>query len=187
MRTRCRPSRPPRPRLPRRHLRPIRPQWSACRSTSCSMASSRRARRAWYPGPTSPSAALEVLVAGPTDADSAAGLTTAIVPRVSILSFAIDGDNATVDFNRAFETADTQPQVAQVVYTLTQFTGTEHGDLLDRWGTERGDRCAAAGSSGRAARSSPRRRLTVVQQSDDRRDSNTPRFRDRTASRACCK
>ena len=28
---------------------------------------------------------------------------------------------AVVDFNRAFETRDTRPQVAQVVYTLTQF------------------------------------------------------------------
>jgi spore germination protein GerM len=64
-----------------------------------------------------------VLIAGPTESDAAAGLTTAIAPSVSILSFAIDGDNATVDFNRAFETADTQPQVAQVVYTLTQFAG----------------------------------------------------------------
>ena len=75
------------------------------------------------PGPDVALRALEVLVAGPTEADSAAGLTSAIAPKVSILSFAIDGDNATVDFNRAFETADTQPQVAQVVYTLTQFTG----------------------------------------------------------------
>ena len=54
---------------------------------------------------------------------AAAGLTTAIAPKVALLSFNIEGDNATVDFNRAFETADTQPQVAQVVYTLTQFTG----------------------------------------------------------------
>jgi spore germination protein GerM len=40
-------------------------------------------------------------------------------------SFTIDGANITVDFNRAFETADTQPQVGQVVYTLTQFAGID--------------------------------------------------------------
>ena len=34
----------------------------------------------------------------------------------------VDADGiAHVDFNRNFETADTRPQTAQVVYTLTQF------------------------------------------------------------------
>jgi hypothetical protein len=74
------------------------------------------------PGPDLAARALDVLVAGPTDADRAAGLTTGISPRVVVNSFTIDANNVTVDFNRAFETADTQPQVAQVVHTLTQFS-----------------------------------------------------------------
>jgi hypothetical protein len=77
------------------------------------------------PGPDLAARALDVLVAGPTDADRAAGLTTGISPRVVVNSFTIDGTNITVDFNRAFETADTQPQVGQVVYTLTQFSGID--------------------------------------------------------------
>jgi germination protein M len=75
------------------------------------------------PGPELAARALDVLVAGPSEADAAAGLTTAISPKVAVNSFTIEADNITVDFNRAFETADTQPQVAQVVFTLTQFTG----------------------------------------------------------------
>jgi spore germination protein GerM len=77
------------------------------------------------PGPDLAARALDVLVAGPTDADKAAGLTTGISPRVVVNSFTIAGTNVTVDFNRAFETADTQPQVGQVVYTLTQFAGID--------------------------------------------------------------
>lgn len=77
------------------------------------------------PGPDLALRALEDLLAGPTEADAVAGLTSAIAPRVALLSFSVDGTNVTVDFNRAFETADTQPQVAQVVYTLTQFAGVE--------------------------------------------------------------
>jgi spore germination protein GerM len=64
-------------------------------------------------------------MAGPTEADVAAGLSTGIAPRVSLLSFSIEGSNATVDFSRTFETRDTQPQVGQVVYTLTQFAGLD--------------------------------------------------------------
>ena len=76
------------------------------------------------PGPDLAARALDVLIAGPSDTDAvAAGLTSAISPKVVVNSFTIEGDNVTVDFNRAFETADTQPQTGQVVYTLTQFTG----------------------------------------------------------------
>lgn len=75
------------------------------------------------PGPDLAARALDLLIAGPTDVDQEAGLTTGISPRVVVNSFTIDGSNITVDFNRAFETADTQPQVGQVVYTLTQFAG----------------------------------------------------------------
>jgi hypothetical protein len=75
------------------------------------------------PGPDLALRALETLMAGPTEADAAAGLYSGIAPRVSLLAFSIEGNNVTVDFNRAFETRDTQPQVGQVVYTLTQFAG----------------------------------------------------------------
>jgi Sporulation and spore germination len=75
------------------------------------------------PGPDLAARALDVLVAGPSDADEAAGLTTAISPKVVVNSLTVEGDNISVDFNRAFETADTQPQTGQVVYTLTQFAG----------------------------------------------------------------
>ena len=80
-------------------------------------------RPASSPGPDLAARALDVLLAGPSDADAAAGLTTAISPKVRVNSFTIEGDNITVDLNRAFETADTQPQTGQVVYTLTQFAG----------------------------------------------------------------
>ena len=76
------------------------------------------------PGPDVALRALEVLVAGPTEADSAAGSTSGY--RAESLDPLVRDrwrQRATVDFNRAFETADTQPQVAEVVYTLTQFTG----------------------------------------------------------------
>jgi hypothetical protein len=76
-------------------------------------------------GPDLALRALDELLGGPSEADVAAGLTTAIAPRVALLAFSIEGNNAKVDFNRAFETADTQPQVAQVVYTLTQFEGLD--------------------------------------------------------------
>jgi spore germination protein GerM len=77
------------------------------------------------PGPDVAARALDLLVAGPTDADIAAGLATGIATKVVVNSFTIDGANITVDFNRAFETVDTQPQVGQVVYTLTQFAGID--------------------------------------------------------------
>lgn len=73
------------------------------------------------PGPDVARAALDALSNGPTEADRAAGLGTAIARGVRVNGFEVDGNVATVDFNRAFETADTRPQVAQVVYTLTQF------------------------------------------------------------------
>ena len=73
------------------------------------------------PGPAVARGALEVLLNGPSAVDQGAGLGTAIARGVQVNSLDLDAGVATVDFNRAFETADTRPQVAQVVYTLTQF------------------------------------------------------------------
>lgn len=63
--------------------------------------------------------ALDVLIGGPNDAELAAGLHSDV--RGAYYAFSITGDTAIVDFTRAFQTANTRPQVAQVVYTLTQF------------------------------------------------------------------
>ena len=68
-------------------------------------------------------ATLAALLAGPTEVDEAAGLTTALSKNVVLNSVTVVDGVATVDFNRAFETADTRPQVAQVVFTLTQVEG----------------------------------------------------------------
>ncbi len=72
-------------------------------------------------GPDKPRAALDLLFNGRSPADEAAGLTDAIDPNTAILGYHVEGDVAVVDFSRTFETANTRPQVAQVVYTLTQF------------------------------------------------------------------
>jgi len=63
--------------------------------------------------------AMKALLAGPTPAEADAGLTTNIRSVVDLASLAVEGDVATADFNRYFETATSRPQVAQVVFTLT--------------------------------------------------------------------
>jgi hypothetical protein len=81
-------------------------------------------------GPLVMAAALDELMAGPTEVDVQAGLTTGITTRVDVRSLSIDGTTAVVDFTRPFETADTQPQVAQVVWTLTEFDGVDRVKFL---------------------------------------------------------
>lgn len=68
-------------------------------------------------------AALDALLAGPTEVDLAAGLGTAVPSNAEVRSLSVDNGVAIVDFTRPFETRDTQPQVAQVVFTLTQVEG----------------------------------------------------------------
>jgi spore germination protein GerM len=65
---------------------------------------------------------LDALMAGPTPEEAAAGLSTGIASGiVEVQSFDVGADGiATVSFSRKFETADTRPQTAQVVYTLTE-------------------------------------------------------------------
>lgn len=74
-------------------------------------------------GPDVLASTLEQLLAGPTDTDRFFGLGSGISSRVRLRSASVDGDTVVVDFDRAFETADTQPQVAQVVWTLTELQG----------------------------------------------------------------
>lgn len=69
--------------------------------------------------------ALEMLLGGPTNAEAAAGVNSAITPSTELLSLLIDDGVATVDLNTAFTSEET-PAIAigslsQIVYTLTQF------------------------------------------------------------------
>jgi germination protein M len=70
-------------------------------------------------------AALEALLAGPTEAERAAGVQTQIPDGTQLLSLAIDGGNATVDLTSEYEsgggTASMTMRLAQVVCTLDQF------------------------------------------------------------------
>jgi len=73
-------------------------------------------------GPDPVRRALDDLVAGPSPNEAAFGAGTGLDKGVVVQSLTVGTDGvATVDFNRKFETKDTRPQVAQVVYTLTQF------------------------------------------------------------------
>lgn len=66
-------------------------------------------------------ASLVALGDGPNEAEQAAGFTSNIRPIVDLGGVTVTDGIATVDYNRYFESATTRPQVAQVVYTLTQF------------------------------------------------------------------
>ena len=68
---------------------------------------------------------IESLLEGPTNAESAAGLHSAIQPSTHLLDLTIDDGVATVDLDGAFTSEET-PAIAvgslsQIVYTLTQF------------------------------------------------------------------
>jgi hypothetical protein len=77
-----------------------------------------------------PRAALDSLLSGPDDAERAEGLGTGIRGIAGLNDLKVEGDLATVDFNRYFETAQTRFQVAQVVYTLTQFPAIRRVQFL---------------------------------------------------------
>ena len=66
-------------------------------------------------------ASLVALGDGPSEVEQAAGFTSNIRPIVDLAGVTVTDGIATVDYNRYFESATTRPQVAQVVYTLTQF------------------------------------------------------------------
>jgi hypothetical protein len=67
-------------------------------------------------------AVLEALLAGPSRAETAAGITSAIPPGVKVLSLSVTGGTATLNLNQAFgaisPTSETQA-VAQLVLTTT--------------------------------------------------------------------
>jgi hypothetical protein len=70
-------------------------------------------------------AALAAMLAGPNQAERAAGLQSAIPSGTRLLGLKIAAGTATVDLSSAFESAATAPamarRLAQVVYTATQF------------------------------------------------------------------
>ena len=70
-------------------------------------------------------AAMTELLAGPTPADTAAGLTTAVPSATRLLGINITGGTATVDLTSAFASGGGSlsmvARLAQVTYTLTQF------------------------------------------------------------------
>jgi germination protein M len=70
-------------------------------------------------------AAMTELLAGPTPADSAAGLTTAIPAGTRLLGVTIADGTATIDLTPTFESGggslSMAARLAQVTYTLTQF------------------------------------------------------------------
>jgi hypothetical protein len=68
---------------------------------------------------------VEAVLNGPTDAESVAGVNSAITPGTDLLGLLIDDGVATVNLSEAFTSEET-PAIAvgslsQVVYTLTQF------------------------------------------------------------------
>jgi hypothetical protein len=68
---------------------------------------------------------VEAVLDGPTDAESVAGVNSAITPGTDLLSLLIDDGVATVNLSEAFTSEET-PAIAvgslsQIVYTLTQF------------------------------------------------------------------
>jgi spore germination protein GerM len=72
------------------------------------------------------SAVLPLLLAGPRDAEFAAGIRTAISPQTALRSVRLDGDTATIDLSASFVEVGGQEQilaVAQVVLTSAAVPG----------------------------------------------------------------
>ena len=74
--------------------------------------------------------ALRTLITGTDPVDVAAGLSNAVAKNVVLDSVTQQGHVAVVDFGRKFESANTRPQVGQVVYTLTQFPGIDQVQFM---------------------------------------------------------
>ncbi len=92
-------------------------------------------------------AAMEALCGGPTGAEKAAGLGTAVPEGARLLGISVDGAVATVDLSGEFASGggslSMTARVAQVVYTMTQFpTIKAVAFMLD------GERVAALGGEG---------------------------------------
>jgi len=68
-----------------------------------------------------PAAALDTLMLGPSDVEKLNGEQTNVRGGTKLVGLKVENGTATVSYSRFFETAKTRPQVAQVVFTLTQF------------------------------------------------------------------
>jgi germination protein M len=79
-------------------------------------------------------AAMEALLAGPTAAEKAAGLTSAVPSGSRLLGLSIDGTTARIDLSSRFAagggSVSMQARVAQVVYTLTRFPTIRAVDFM---------------------------------------------------------
>jgi spore germination protein GerM len=82
-------------------------------------------RRTHEPTQAVATAATDALLAGPTDAERSAGLTSAIPDGTKLLGIAIDNGVATVDLTSDYQSGggstSMHTRLGQVVYTLTQF------------------------------------------------------------------
>ncbi len=70
--------------------------------------------------------ALELVLAGPTEAEFAAGIRTAVSPQTELRSARLEGDMAVIDLSAAFVEVGGQEQilaVAQIVLTATAVPG----------------------------------------------------------------
>jgi hypothetical protein len=77
--------------------------------------------------------ALDLLLAGPREAELAAGLRTAISPQTDLRSARLDGDTAVVDLNAALVEVGGQEQilaVGQIVLTATAVPGVRQVRFL---------------------------------------------------------
>jgi Sporulation and spore germination len=83
------------------------------------------ARRTHSATPRVATAAVEALLAGPTQAERASGVSSAIPAATRLLGVTIDNDVATVDLTSEYQSGggslSMQVRLGQVVYTLTQF------------------------------------------------------------------
>lgn len=79
-------------------------------------------------------AAMESLLAGPTDIERDAAVTTAIPSGTELLGLSIDGGIATVDLSGEFDDGGGSKtmfmRLAQVVFTLTQFESVDAVDFM---------------------------------------------------------
>ena len=82
-------------------------------------------RRTYEPTPRVATAAIGELLAGPTKAERASGLQTAIPAGTRLLEISIDRGVATIDLTSEYQSGggslSMQVRLGQVVYTLTQF------------------------------------------------------------------
>jgi len=77
--------------------------------------------------------ALDVLLAGPTEPEFAAGIRTAISPETNLRSARLEGDTAIIDLSTAFVEIGGQEQitaVAQIVLTATAVPGVRRVRFL---------------------------------------------------------